>query len=121
MGINRVFQVTQMDTMSSSTIALTTAGTAALIPSVTAGTIYITDIIVGNGATAGSFYFGVGSSIVAPTTSAILIQSIYLAANTAFPLPGLGTPIPITPNNNFLVTTVSCTTMGLTVIYYVTR
>lgn len=120
MGLMRAYQVSQMDTMSSSTISVTTAGTSALVASMTSGTMYITDLIIANGAASGSVYFGVGTSAVAPTTSAILIQSVYLGVNTPFGFPGMGTPIKVTSGNNFLVTAVSCTTLSITALYYIT-
>lgn len=125
MGFHRVIQDTQTPILSISTIAITTAGTSVLIPSVSTtasfSTAYITDILVGNGATQGSVYFGIGTGVVAPTTSAILAQSIYIALNTPF-LMALETPIPVNLNaNNFLVTAVSCTTLSITALYYLTR
>jgi len=123
MGLHYGIQTSQFPNISSNTISATTAGTSILIPSVAAGTlgtIYITDIFVGNGAAQGSVYFGTGTGAVAPTTSAILIQSLYIAANTTLPMQSLSTPIKVPSGSNFLVTTVSCTTIGITALYYQT-
>ena len=121
MALNIEKVVSDFPAMSSSAISATTAGTSILIPSVAAGTlgtIYITDIFVGNGAAQGSVYFGTGTGAVAPTTSAILIQSLFVAANTTIPMQGISTPIKVSSGNNFLVTAVSCTTIGITALYY---
>ena len=120
MGIHRSFQISQMDTMSSATISATTAGTSALIASMTSGTVYITDILIGNGASQGSVYFGLGTGAVAPTGASLLISNLYVAANTSIPLQGIGTPIRVTSGNNFLITAVSCTTLSVTALYYIT-
>ena len=121
MGLNIDKTVSDFPALSSSAISATTAGTTILIPSVSAGTlgtIYITDIFIGNGAAQGSVLFGVGTGAVAPTTTAILIQSLYVGTNTPLLIPGLGTPIKVTSGNNFLVTATSCTTIGITALYY---
>ena len=120
MGLHYGVTVSQFPNMSSSSVAVTTAGTSVLIPSLASGTIYITDIFVGNGAAQGSVYFGVGTGAVAPTTSAILIQSLFIAANTTLPMQSLSTPVKVTSGNNFLVTAVSCTTAGISALYYQT-
>ena len=120
MGLHIGKIVSDFPNMSISTISVTTAGTTALIPSIASGTIYITDIFVGNGAAQGSVYFGTGTGSVAPTTSAILVQNLYIAANTSLPMQSLSTPIKLTSGNNFLFTAVSCTTLTATALYYQT-
>lgn len=120
MGLHIGKNVSDFPMMSSSTISVTTAGTSALIASMTSGTMYITDLMVGNGASQGSVYFGIGTTAVAPTGSALLIQSLYVAANTTMPLQSISTPIRVPAGNNFLVTAVSSTTMGITALYYIT-
>lgn len=116
MGLQRVYQDSQIPNVSSSTISATTAGTQTLIPSVGTNSIYITDIIIGNGAAQGSVQFGTG---VATTLSTTLIGSVYIAANTPGLLHNLGTPIKVSTNLNFNVTAVSCTTLSITALYYI--
>ena len=119
MGLHYGVTVSQFPNMSSATIAITTAGTSILIPSMASGTVYITDLIVGNGASQGSISFGVGTGAVAPTGSAIILNPLYVAANTSLPLQSLSTPIKVTSSNNFLATAVSSTTMSINALYYV--
>jgi len=119
MGINRVIVDSQSPNIYSANIAVTTAGTTVLIPSIGTNSIYITDIIVSNGVTAGSFILGSGTGAVAPTTTAISIQSVYIGATTTTSFLNLGTPIKINTNNNFLATALSCTTLSITALYYV--
>lgn len=118
MGLGRVYVDSQIPNIGSSTIAPTTAGTSSLIASVGTNSIYITDLVISNGAAGGSVYFGTGVAGTAPTGSAILLQSIYVGANTTLPIINLGTPIKVNTGNNFVVTAVSATTLSITAIYY---
>ena len=116
MGLQRVYQDSQIPNQSSSTVTATTAGTQTLIASVGTNSIYITDLIISNGAVQGSVQFGTG---VATTLSTTLIPSTFIALNTTLPLVNLGTPIKINTNLNFNVTAVSCTTLSITALYYI--
>lgn len=103
----------------SNTLSATTAGTTLMVPSTATGRIHITDIIMSNGATtAGWAYFGYGVGATAPTTTAILIQNCWSAANTTLKL-GLETPLVLPALTNFVITTVTFTTMGCTVLWYI--
>ena len=116
MGLQRVYQDSQIPNISSSTITATTAGTQTLIPSVGTNSIYITDLIIGNGAVQGSVQFGTG---VATTLSTVVMNSIFVPLNTLTSLLNLGTPIKVGTNLNFNVTAVSCTTLSITALYYI--
>lgn len=103
----------------SATAAATTAGTTILIPSTATGRIMLKKLIISNGATAGSAYAGWAIAGVAPTTSAILLNKIYVAvnglANIDFDL-----PIILPASSNLVVTAVSCTDISFAATYYVT-
>jgi hypothetical protein len=119
MGLCRAYTDSQIPNIANVTIAVTTAGTSILIASIGTNSIYITDLIISNGAAGGSMLFGIGTGSTAPTGSAIDIQSIYIGANTSIQFNNFGAPIKINTSNNFLVTAVSCTTLSVTACYYV--
>ena len=125
MGLHRIIDDNRMVLMSTSTLLATTAGTSILIPSlssavISAGSasIYITDLILSSGPSQSSLILGIGASATAPTTTAILIQSLFLPANQTVPLQSLSTPIKIAATTNVLVTSVSNTTLSVTALYY---
>ncbi len=99
-------------------INATTAGTTILIPSTGTNSIYLTGLLISNGLNAGSVYMGNGLGVAAPTTTAIIIQPLYLAANGNIPW-GNFQPIKVPAGNNLLVTAVSCTTLSVVATYYV--
>ena len=107
-----------LPTQGSATISATTAGTTILVPSTAANSIYLTDLIVSNGATAGWVYLGNNPGATAPTTTAILIQNLYFAANGGISHPFRST-IKVPASNNLVLTAVSCTTISATATYYV--
>lgn len=102
-----------------SSLALTTAGSGTLIASAATGAIYITGLILSNGATAGTLSLGYSvTRDTAPTTSAIVIQPIYLDINETviFQAPQ---PIKIPASNNVLLTGAGGTTVSAFATYYV--
>jgi len=102
----------------SGTINATTAGTSILIPSTASGSIYITSLLLSNGATASTISIGYGSAAVAPTTTSILIQPIYLAINSNAPYYPKQ-PIQVPSSNNVLTTGVGGTTQSVVATFYV--
>lgn len=110
--------VGQLTSSSSLTIFATTAGTTILIPSTATNSIYITDLIVSNGATGGWVYLGETLGTTAPTTTAIKIQNIYLSAGGGIAMP-FSNPIKLTASRNLTITAVTCTTLSATATYYV--
>ena len=119
MGLCRSYVDSQVPNISNQSVALTTAGTAVLIPSVSTNSIYVTDIIMSNGVSQGTLSFGYGVGATAPTGAAINIQPLFIGATTTVGLNDFGTPIKINTNQNFLVTAVSTTTVSVTVCYYI--
>ena len=89
-------------TVSSGSFAATTAGTSILIPSTATGAIYITSLFA-NAGTASTVQIGYGLAAVAPTSTSIVIQPIYLAATASLFNP-LIQPIKIPASNNVLCT-----------------
>lgn len=104
--------------ISSATATATTAGTTILVPSTATQRIHIKKLIFSNGATAGSVYFGFDSAAVAPTTTAIKLNKIYLAVNGHANL-DFETPIILPASKNAVVTAVSCTDISFSAVYYV--
>lgn len=102
----------------SGTVTTTTAGTSILIPSVATGAIYVTSLLLSNGATASTIALGYGVGAVAPTTSAIMIQPVFLAINAPIGVP-LTQPIKIPALNNVLSTMVGGTTCTVFATYYI--
>jgi len=109
-----------MPSYSSATINVGTAGTSIIVPSIATNAIYLTSILVSNGNTAGTIYFGYGTGATAPTTTAINIQTLYFAANggMTYPIPQQ-TPIKIPASNNFICTVNSAGSLSILVNYYV--
>ena len=107
-----------MNYYSTATATATTAGTTILVPSTSTGKIMLKKIVISNGATAGSAYFGWAAAGVAPTTSAILINNIYVGvaglANLDFFY-----PIALPASKNLVITAVSCTNITFAATYYV--
>jgi hypothetical protein len=99
-------------------VNVTTAGTSIIIPSTATNSIYVTDLIVSNGAAQGWVYLGESQNLTAPTTTDIKIQSLYLAANGGMAMP-LRNPIKLTASHNLTATAVSCTTLSIAATYYV--
>jgi hypothetical protein len=101
---------------------VTTAGTTIIVASSATSAIYVTGLIVNNGAAAGLAYFGYGTSATAPTTSAILINTTYLAVNTAvnFSCTDYNLPfvVKVPAGQNFLMTAATCSTLTLHCAYY---
>jgi len=98
-------------------INATTAGTSILIPSTATGSIYVTGVIVNSG-TASTILIGQGIAAVAPTTTDIRINRLFLGANDSKPIP-LGTPIQIPASRNVLVTAVGGSTHSAMATFYV--
>lgn len=102
----------------SNTISATTAGTTILVPSSATGSIYITNIIA-NAGTASTIQIGYGTGVVAPTTTAILIQPMYLGALGTISLP-LPQAIKVPASTNVLITFVGGSVASGVATYYVT-
>lgn len=101
----------------SNAISATTAGTSILIPSTATGSIYLTNIIA-NAGTASTIQIGYGTGVVAPTTTAIVIQPMYLSALGTISLP-LHQAIKIPSSNNLLITFVGGSVASGVATYYV--
>ena len=101
----------------SATVAATTAGTSIIVASASTGAIYVTGVFVSAG-TASTVSLGYGVAAVAPTTTAILIQPVYLAA-TGSAYYGLLQPVKVPALNNALVTFVGGSVAYAGVTYYV--
>lgn len=76
--------------------------------------LYITDIVVSNGATAGNIKF-VESTAVSPVDK---IEIMYFAINGGAAL-HFRTPIKLTADKNFGITSVTCTTHSVTINGYI--
>ncbi len=61
---------------------------------------------------------GEALAAVAPTTTDIKIQEVYLATNGGFVWP-LNNPLKLTASRNLTITAVSCTTLTAVATYYV--
>jgi hypothetical protein len=101
-----------------STVAVTAASTVILVPSAATGCLYITSLVVSNGPSQGSVYFGASVGATAPTGSGILILDIYNAAYACSVL-DVNQPVKVPASNNFTATTVSGTTTSLFATWYV--
>lgn len=108
----------QFPSSSTASINVTTAGTSILIPSTSTNSIYVTDLVISNGATAGNVSAGMGTGVIAPTTTSIKIQPLYFAVNGGL-VWTIQNPIKLNASTNFLITAVSCTTLSITATYYV--
>ena len=117
-GGNPVPITTYLTSSGSATITATTVGTSVVVPSTATGAIYLTGFLLSNGVTSGSFYMGYGVGVTAPTTSAIIIQNMYMGTNSTLPFCEIQ-PIRIPASNNLLITSVSATTMSITATYYI--
>ncbi len=93
-----------------------TAGTTTVITASTAGAIYITDLVLGNGGVTSTILVGYGTVVVSPTGSAIL-TAVYIAAFTSLPI-RLAKPFKI-PQGNGLLATIGGSTSAITANYYV--
>lgn len=74
--------------------------------------LYITDVVCSNGATAGNMKFGEDTAALVDK-----IEILYFAVNGGAAL-HFRTPIKLTANKNFGITSVSCTTHSVTVCGY---
>jgi len=93
---------------------VTTAGTTTLIPSHATLCIYLTDLVVSNGAAAGSVKFGETNTT---TQSNVKIGSLYFAVNGGCVFPIIN-PIKCSATTPLVMTAVSCTTLSATATYY---
>lgn len=118
MGFSTFYIPSDASNVGSSSITTTTAGTTILVPSTATGAIYITSLLFSNGATASTISLGYGVAAVAPTTTAILVQPVFMAVNSSVPL-DLEQPFKVPALNNVLVTDVGGSTMSATVTWYV--
>lgn len=91
-----------------------TAGTTTLVPSHATLSIYLTDLIISNGAAAGSIKFGETNTT---TASNVKIGSLYFAVNGGCVWP-LINPIKCSATTPLVMTAVSCTTLSATATYY---
>jgi hypothetical protein len=92
-------------TAASTAIALISAPGASL-------SLYITDIVVSNGPTAGQVWFGESTGSLQ-----IKVQKLFLGANVGASL-NFQTPIKLTANTNFGFSSATCTTHSILVNYY---
>jgi hypothetical protein len=100
----------------SATVNVTGATTnVIIIPSTATNSIYITDIIISNGLTAGTVVLGQTN---VSTAGNIKIQTMYFAANGGC-VATLVNPIKLSATTNFVATVNSSGTMSITATYYV--
>lgn len=112
MGVHRTIVDSQMVAISSSNLAVTTAGSTTIIPSVGTGSIYLTDFIFSNGATAGNFKLTLSSG-----TGTIVVGPVYIAINNSVFM-SYETPLQIPSNTNVIFTTSTSTTASCNVSFY---
>ena len=93
---------------------VTTAGTTTLVPSHATLSIYLTDLVVSNGAAAGSIKLGETNTT---TASNVKIGSLYFAVNGGCVWPIIN-PIKCSATTPLVMTAVSCTTLSATATYY---
>lgn len=117
MGYSRFLIPEDATDVGSSTMVATTAGTTILVPSTATGGIYLTGFFINCG-TASTVQIGFGVGAVAPTTTAIKVQPINIAANSSVYVP-LYQPIAIPSSRNVLITVAGGATSSAVATYYV--
>jgi len=116
MGLHRVIDVSQMPSQAIVTANPATAGTTTLIAANAAastGSIYITDVDVSNGPTAGFWQLARNNL----SASNILINAMYIGVNSINTL-DYQTAIKIPASSSLLFAATSCSNISINVSYF---
>lgn len=101
---------------------VTTAGTTIVVASSSTSAIYVTGLIISNGATAGFAYFGYGADATAPTGTAIMLDKTYIPTmgTVNFIQCPIVTPVlfKVPAGKCLLMTALTCTTLTINAFYY---